>query len=100
MQIGLAAAIRHRLGMSKQFQAEYAVNQLKVMSTGGWTETPYTHVHTRPPLTRDCIIYVYTCMCLYIYLYVYKHTVHSTIILHNIHDIQFLCIYPLIYSCT
>ena len=31
-------------------------------------------------------------MLVYIHLYVYEHTVHSTIILHNIYDIQF-CLY-------
>ena len=41
------------------------------------------------------------------YLYVYEHTVHSTIILNNIYDIQFymdilinLFMYVGIYICT
>ena len=83
------------LGVPKRFQAELAVRQLTIMSTGGWTGTLYvpkqyvrTHVHTRLPLTRDYVYYIciYTYMFVYTFIYISEHTVRSTIILHNIYD--------------
>ena len=59
--------------MPKRFQAELAVNQLALMSTGGWAGTPYirTHVHAPQHLTLDYVYYICVYICMHIYMFVY-----------------------------
>ena len=55
----------------------------------------YTAMYIHPCLQYVTMYftYAYICICLFIYLYVYEHTVHMTIILHNIAIRYTVCMY-------